>query len=200
MSLDPIRFAGGLNLYEYCESDPVNLIDPDGERGRPVRRAQGNRYSEPRFGGPPYRPRPTPRLWDQFHRPPRLPIDARGSGVKVWRHNEDGPLTAADALKFRGATYLERMLGQDLILYRYWGGGAGPISHWWTPSCPRGPMQARYDLAIRPEWNNTMQNISRIRVPRGTTIYEGYVGAQGHLTGGGIQIYIPHVRPEWRIE
>jgi RHS repeat-associated protein len=34
MSLDPIRFAGGLNLYNYCESDPVNLIDPDGERGR----------------------------------------------------------------------------------------------------------------------------------------------------------------------
>jgi RHS repeat-associated protein len=27
---DPSRFAGGLNLYQYCESDPVNCTDPSG--------------------------------------------------------------------------------------------------------------------------------------------------------------------------
>jgi RHS repeat-associated protein len=27
---DPIRFAGGLNLYAYVENNPVNLTDPDG--------------------------------------------------------------------------------------------------------------------------------------------------------------------------
>jgi RHS repeat-associated protein len=31
MSLDPIRFAGGLNLYGYVHGDPINLIDPEGE-------------------------------------------------------------------------------------------------------------------------------------------------------------------------
>jgi hypothetical protein len=36
MSLDPIRFAGGLNLYEYCESNPVGLADPNGAVPVPV--------------------------------------------------------------------------------------------------------------------------------------------------------------------
>ena len=31
ISKDPIRFAGGTNLYVYCEGDPVNCIDPTGE-------------------------------------------------------------------------------------------------------------------------------------------------------------------------
>ena len=29
-SKDPIRFAGGTNLYVYCEGDPVNCIDTNG--------------------------------------------------------------------------------------------------------------------------------------------------------------------------
>ncbi|MCL5772914.1 MAG: DUF4329 domain-containing protein [Firmicutes bacterium] len=29
---DPIGFEGGLNLFAYCDNDPVNLIDPEGLR------------------------------------------------------------------------------------------------------------------------------------------------------------------------
>jgi RHS repeat-associated protein len=32
-SKDPIRFAGGTNLYVYCEGDPVNFVDPSGLNG-----------------------------------------------------------------------------------------------------------------------------------------------------------------------
>ncbi len=30
ISADPIGIAGGLNLYAYCENDPVNAVDPSG--------------------------------------------------------------------------------------------------------------------------------------------------------------------------
>jgi uncharacterized protein RhaS with RHS repeats len=33
LSRDPIGYAGGANLYEYCGSDPVNLTDPSGLLG-----------------------------------------------------------------------------------------------------------------------------------------------------------------------
>lgn len=33
---DPIRWAGGLNLYGYKENDPVNAVDPSGRSSAPV--------------------------------------------------------------------------------------------------------------------------------------------------------------------
>lgn len=30
LSKDPIGLSGGLNLYAFCEGDPVNKTDPDG--------------------------------------------------------------------------------------------------------------------------------------------------------------------------
>jgi RHS repeat-associated protein len=33
ISRDPIGFAGGLNLYAYCDNDPVDMVDPDGLGG-----------------------------------------------------------------------------------------------------------------------------------------------------------------------
>lgn len=34
ISRDPIGYEGGLNLYAYCNGDPVNAVDPDGEDWR----------------------------------------------------------------------------------------------------------------------------------------------------------------------
>jgi RHS repeat-associated protein len=33
ISPDPIGFAGGLNLFAYCDNDPVNVVDPEGLYG-----------------------------------------------------------------------------------------------------------------------------------------------------------------------
>lgn len=57
------------------------------------------------------------------------------------------------------------------------------------PPCP--------DLALDPKWGNTATNVAVIKVPAGTTIYQGFVAPQGGIVGGGIQVYIPEVNPLW---
>jgi hypothetical protein len=68
---------------------------------------------------------------------------------------------------------------------------------------PTGPLQARLDSALLPEWGNTATQMSVIRVPAGTMIYEGIVAPQStstlFLLGGGNQVYIPKVNPKWLI-
>jgi hypothetical protein len=52
-------------------------------------------------------------------------------------------------------------------------------------------MQSQIDLALNPRWGNTAQQVTRIRVPKGTTIFEGAAAADGRLLGGGSQVFIP---------
>lgn len=112
-----------------------------------------------------------------------------------------GPLGRDVAETFRSATYIQKVTEADTILYRAYGGKAGELSPYWSRIAPSGPLQATLDSALLPEWGNTAQSVSRITVPRGTTIYEGAVAPQGDLIlslpGGGNQVYIPKVNPEW---
>jgi RHS repeat-associated protein len=127
---------------------------------------------------------------------------ARGGVVRYGSH-EIGPLAADVASAFRGGSYTARVLEQSLTLYRTYGGSAGPLGRYWTATAPNGPLQAQMDLALVPQWGNTAQSVATIRVPAGTTIYEGFAAPQstgvGQLLGGGSQVYIPRVDPSWLV-
>jgi len=60
-------------------------------------------------------------------------------------------------------------------------------------------MQATIAGELNPQWGNTAANVATIRVPAGTTIYEGAAAAQGGLVGGGSQVFIPNVDPTWLV-
>lgn len=110
-----------------------------------------------------------------------------------------GPLGADVASTFRSGSYLQTVTSEDTLLYRVYGGKAGPLSSYWTATPPSGPLQATIDSALLPEWGNTAQMVSTIRVPAGTTIYEGAAAGQGGLVGGGSQVVIPKVNPRWLV-
>lgn len=107
-----------------------------------------------------------------------------------------GPLPAQIANTFRGSSYTATTLTEATILYRVYGGKAGQIGMYWTRTPPAGPVQSM----LLPKWGNTALNLSRIRVPAGTTIYEGAAAAQGGFVGGGSQVVIPNVNPAWILE
>jgi len=127
---------------------------------------------------------------------------------KMWGPQSGlGPLGKDVAKTFRSSTYYEIILEEDLILYRVYGGKSGELGSYWTKTRPSGPLQSQLDSAILPEWGNTLQNVVKIRVPKGTKIYEGIAASQKgvkqpfvNLPGGGNQVFIPRVYPKWIIK
>lgn len=111
-----------------------------------------------------------------------------------------GPLGAEVAATFRGGSYTELVTQETTTLYRAYGGSAGELGSYWTRTLPAGPLQTRIDSALLSKWGNTAESISTIRVPTGTTIYEGFAAPQGSLFGGGSQVFIPTVNPAWLIK
>lgn len=103
-------------------------------------------------------------------------------------------------------TYTEKVAQTDIYLYRDYGGQAKVDGRYWNPEPSKGPMQSKMDSAVLPEWGNTFQNQTIIKIPKGTTYYEGPAAAQTGtkgtnptLQGGGIQIFLPTPKNEWII-
>ena len=118
-----------------------------------------------------------------------------------------GPLTEDVANSFNGATYTERVLTEDTVMYRVSGGNAKEVGSYMSITPQGGGLQSQLDLALNPAWGNTTENVTKVVVPKGTTIYEGIAAPQniydslgnviGTLPGGGNQVYIPTVEARW---
>ena len=108
-----------------------------------------------------------------------------------------GPLgQAKEALDaWRGASYTEKVSLTHMTVYRVHGEGGRQLSNWLSRARPRGPLQAKMDFALRPEFHNPATQLAEVRIGPGWTYYEGYVGPQGaDLIGGVNQIYVPAFR------
>ncbi|WP_162920173.1 RHS repeat-associated core domain-containing protein [Paenisporosarcina cavernae] len=114
-----------------------------------------------------------------------------------------GPLKQSVAETFSGATYKQIALTEDTTFYRVYGGEAGKVGSYMTRVPQNGGIQSQIDLALKPEWGNTTQYVTKVVVPKGNVIYEGTAapqtinGGAGHLIGGGNQVYIPEVNANW---
>ncbi|WP_413735022.1 hypothetical protein ACL2XP_20610 [Sodalis sp. RH21] len=132
--------------------------------------------------------------------------------ISSYGPHQMGPLGNPNDLKspastFRSGTYLEKTANKDIYFYRDHGGSAKVNGRYWTLEPSKGPLQSQLDSAVLPEWGNTFENQSVMKVPTGTVYYEGYAagqtGSEGlHATlhGGGKQVYLPTVKNEWIIK
>ncbi|WP_231559882.1 pre-toxin TG domain-containing protein [Geobacillus icigianus] len=123
-----------------------------------------------------------------------------------------GPLAEVNpwaASTFRSGMYNVIKLEEDIILYRSGkaGGGKNALGQYFTRK-PSTKIEGRIDLAVKAQWidqktgvitgSSPLESVYAIKIPKGTTLYEGPVGYQGGIyQGGGIQIFVPE---PWKIK
>ena len=114
-----------------------------------------------------------------------------------------GPLPKEIAETFTGGSYVKKVLKEDTVFYRAYGGNGKEVGRYVTRIPQNGGIQTQIDLVLNPDWGNTTEYITKVVVPKGTIIYEGTAapqiinGGAGMLLGGGNQIYIPEVDASW---
>lgn len=112
------------------------------------------------------------------------------------------------AANFMSGKYNSSVLSEDLILYR--AGEAGkPLGQWFTREAPQSVAQVRIDSAVKPQWidgrtgvltgSSSIDTVYQIKIPKGTTIYEGPVGYQGGVYLGGPSTNQIFVQTPWNV-
>lgn len=129
---------------------------------------------------------------------------ARNPGPLSRKHRND----TIPAKNFFSGRYNESVLTEDLVLYR--GGKAGtPLGEWYTRTPPNSEMQVRIDSAVKPRWldpttggqegTSPIDTLYTIKIPKGTTIYEGPVAYQDGIHVGGPRTSQIFVFEPWRL-
>ena len=110
-----------------------------------------------------------------------------------------GPLAALPSTpnrNFYGGRYNTSVLQEDTILYRA-GNSHNPMGQWFTVEVPNSRAQVRIDTAVKDIWMNLdgsytgqspIDKVYKLKIPKGTTIYEGPVGSQGGIYLGEVLI------------
>jgi len=122
-----------------------------------------------------------------------------GAADVIYSPINPGPLSQEVANSFRSATYTEKVLTEDTVFYRVYGGSAKQMGSYMSRTEQLGGMQSQFDLALDPDWGNTATYVTPVTVPKGTVIYEGTAAPQGAFLGGGDQVFIPKeaLNPSW---
>jgi hypothetical protein len=131
-------------------------------------------------------------------------------GSKLVRHGpmNPGELHSLDielVNTFRSGSYTAHTLTRPKELYRVYSVDARKFRPFWTDIPPSGPLQSKVDSALLPSFGNEATKVVHVRVPPGETIFEGFSASQleepgVNLIGGGPQLVVNNVKPEWEVK
>jgi hypothetical protein len=138
-----------------------------------------------------------------------LPGKAIGQFDMVTNPGPLAGMTGAPAANFAGGKYTAVTLTDDLTLYRGGDSTGKALGQWFTIEAPSSVAQVRIDTAVKSQWIDPVSGqltgkspidvVYTIKIPAGTTIYQGPVGSQGGVYVGGQnmnQIFVPE---PWKI-
>ena len=120
---------------------------------------------------------------------------------------------------FYGGRHNKRVLAEDKIYYRTGENGEKKeLGQYFVKTPPQSVIQVRMDTAVKPYWpdkktnvfymneegitkvyKSPIEKVYAIKIPAGTTIYEGPVGYQGGMYLGGMEIEQVFIREPWEI-
>lgn len=149
-------------------------------------------------------------------------LNTTSDGPKQYQYNSlnPGPLAEIPSQpikNFYGGSYSMKVLEKDTILYRAGENGGlsikgkekNALGQWFTAEPAESIAKVRIDLAVKPQWidpktgvltgTSTIDSVYKIRIPKGTTIYEGPVGSQGGAYVGGSNIEQIFIDQPWKL-
>jgi hypothetical protein len=97
-------------------------------------------------------------------------------------------------------SYTEKITPKEIILYRVISKDGNPTGSYLTRAKPRGPLTSVIDSSLDQNWGNTATKVIKLKIPKGTKLYEGVAAPQRGLVGGGNQIYLPKIDKNWVIK
>ena len=122
------------------------------------------------------------------------------------------------ASNFLGGKYNVKVLDEDIILYRSGKKGGltipgqeqNSLGQWFTREPAESAVKVRIDSAVKAQWidpktgvltgTSPLESTYAIRIPKGTTIYEGPVGYQGGCYLGGESCNQIFISEPWKIK
>ncbi|HEX3742211.1 MAG TPA: RHS repeat-associated core domain-containing protein [Terriglobales bacterium] len=132
------------------------------------------------------------------------PLEPGVQALTGWDYNllSPGPLQPDDAQNFAGGEYNFTTVGDeglsaDTPFFRVSGGTADEQGSWFALTPQAGGLQSQIDLALKPEWGNTAENVTCVYLPPGTRVAIGPISYQGGLALGGgpgvsgLQVFVP---------
>jgi len=107
----------------------------------------------------------------------------------------EGPnelLSPNDAKGFEGQKWQKKKLLQDFDGNRLHDGGKGGYAEgkWVTKQQVPTGLEGKVRCAINARWSNACTHAARLRLPKGTIVFEGRFAAQGARVGQGKQICV----------
>jgi hypothetical protein len=106
-------------------------------------------------------------------------------------------LTKALSETFMDGTYRTVITNEDIVVYRVFGGRAEAGGRFTTTNQAVSKIDSKIDLALLPEWGNSLRYEAKIVIPKGTEINIGKAASQTiestgtKLAGGADQVLLP---------